>query len=243
MNYTDNITYLAQDAGDPEYATDPSFLAQLPYWIMAGEDRILRDLDLLNTYVTDVSGNLSANRRLFTLPTKVGNFVVLATLRVVLPGPPVTVNPPLTWISKEMMDYMFPGDGAVGSPSVPKYIAPSDQTSVLVGPGPDQNYNVRCWGTQRPVSLNAQASLGSLSTGTFISNNFPDLFHAAQMIPLYAWQRQFAPSGDQTDGAVNWNTEYERLKEAADVEEMRKRLSSNGWSSRLPSKEATPPQT
>lgn len=242
MNYTDNLNYLAQNAGDGQYVNDGGFLTQVPFWIMAGEDRILRDLDLLNTYVEDNTGTLSANRRLFTLPTSVGQFVVLATVRIVLAGPPQTTQA-LAPVSREWMDWTFPGDGAVGNPSIPLYWCPLNQTSILVGPPSDVSRNLKCWGTQRPASLNAQATLGSMSTGTFISNNFPDLFQAAQMIDVMAWQRNFSSSSDENPLAADWIAEYERLKTPALVEEARKRLAANGWSSRLPDPIASPPQS
>lgn len=235
MDYASNIVYLAQDAGDPNYATDPNFLAQLPFWIDAAENRIQRDLDLLNTYVEDDSGSLSANRRLFTLPTSIGTFQVLTTVRIVLPGPPITTLPALSPISREGMDQFYPNDGAVGNPSIPKYWCPLSQTAIMVGPAPDQPYPVKLWGTQRP------ASLSSTNTTTFITEFFPDLFHAAEMIDVLAWQRQFNPQGDEAAGAKTWDSEYERLLKAADVEESRKRLASSGWGSRQPSATATPP--
>jgi hypothetical protein len=235
MNYAENLTYLAEDAGSSTYATDPSFLEQLPYWILAGEDRICRDLDLLNTYVEDDTGALSANRRIFILPTGIGTFQVITTVRVILPGPPITTLPALTPISREAMDSFYPDDGATGNPSVPRYWCPNDQLTILVGPGPDQPYPVKLWGTQRPKTLSAT------NTTTFISTWLPDLFHAAEMRLVMAWQRQFNPQAEEAMGAVTWDGEYERLLKAADVEEMRKRLSSQGWSSRLPNPVATPP--
>jgi len=48
MNYDENLLFLAQDAGAASYAIDPDFLAQLPFWINAAENRIQRDLDLLS---------------------------------------------------------------------------------------------------------------------------------------------------------------------------------------------------
>lgn len=235
MNYVDNLTYLAEDAGTSTYATDPSFLEQLPYWILAAEDRICRDLDLLSTYVEDETGLLSANRRTFILPTDIGTFQVLTTVRVVLPGPPIAPQPALTPISREAMDQFYPGDGAVGNPSVPKYWCPNDQLTILVGPAPDQAYQALLWGTQRPKPLSAT------NTPTFISTWLPDLFHAAEMVGVMAWQRQFSPQADEAQGAISWNAEYERLLKSADVEECRKKLSAQGWSSRQPSAVATPP--
>lgn len=243
MNYTDNLNFLAQDAGDPEYAVDPNFLIQLPFWIESAENRILRDLDLLSTYVEDATGRLSQSRRLFPLPTGVGTFQVLSTIRVVLPGPPIVVQPPLEPISREALDAFYPGGGPVGSPSVPKYWAPFDQSQIMVGPPPDQPYQVICYGTQYPASLNTQATLGSGSTGTYISNELPDLFHAAEMWLVCGWQRQFSGMADQADSAVSWENAYQNLLNGTNVLEARRRLASRGWSTAQPEQTATPPQT
>lgn len=243
MNYDQNLAYLAQDAGDPEYAADPNFLIQLPLWIEMSENRIFRDLDLLNTYTEDDTGFLSANRRLFTLPTDGGIFQVLSTIRVILPGPPISVQPPLQPISREALDSFYPADESVGYPSVPKYWAPFNQLSIMVGPAPDQNYQVKCYGTQYPASLNAQAGQGSASSGTYVSNEFPDLFHAAQMCFVSGWQRQFSSMADQPDSAIAWEGVYMDLLKGSDTLEARRRLASIGWSTKQPEPLATPPQT
>ncbi len=241
MNYTQNLSALAQYAGQAGYATDPDFMAQYPVFIDSAEQRILRDLDLLNTYVPDDTGTLSANRRTFILPTTVGAFVVLQTIRIVLPGPPAVTMPALDPISKEAMDAFYPGDGAVGNPSIPKVWCPLNQTSVMVGPAPDQPYEVKCWGTQRPLPL--YANNVTQMNGTFISNFLPDLFLAAQMVACSAWERLFSASSEDPQQPLSWISEYERLMKSAEVEQARIRLSSNGWSTRLPTPTATPPQT
>lgn len=241
MNYKDNLNYLAQDAGDPAYATDPNFLIQLPFWIESAESRILRDLDILNTYVNDDTGTLSEGRRLFALPTEQGEFQVLSTIRVVLPGPPVTNLPALEPISREAMDSMYPGDGPVGNPSIPRYWAPFDQLQISVGPAPDQAYQVICYGVVYPASLNAQAS--GPGTGTFISNTYPDLFHAAQMVLLCGWQRQFSGMADQADSAVTWEGAYQKFLQGTNLIEARRRVASVGWSTKQPEAVSSPQQT
>lgn len=231
MNYDENLVYLAQDAGDPNYATDANFLAQLPFWIDAAENRIQRDLDLLYTYVEDDTAALSANRRLFTLPTDAGAYQVLVTVRIVTSDGTKLLAP----ISREAMDAFWPEDAAVGNPSIPRFWCPLNQLSIMVGPAPDQPYPVKLWGTQRTAPLAAD------NPETFISVYFPDLMHAAEMCLVLAWQRQFSGAAEEQAGALDWEREYQLLLKSSDVEESRKSLESSGWTTRQPVPNANPP--
>lgn len=225
MNYADNLTYLAQYAGDSELATDGDFLAQLPAFIFSAENRILRDLDLLSARITDTSGLLTQNSRIFVLPTDQGSFSVVITAAVIIAG---IRQPPLLPISKEAMDAMFPDEHAVGDPSVPRYRAPLSDTEMLVGPAPSFAYGMQVYGPQTPVTLSAD------NPTTFISVNLPDLMLAAEMINVSAWQRQFSAMSDDPAQSRDWNQEYERLKTLCDAWQLRERVEAAGWGTRLP---------
>ena len=252
MNYLANLAALAQNTGQAQYAADPDFLTQLPIFVTSGEQRILRDLDLLATHITDDTGVINANERRFFLPTNLGAFIVLSNVRLIVNN---VTQPALDWISQEAMNVAYPGAGAVGSPSIPRYVCPLDQQSVLLGPAPDSAYPALCDGTQYPLSLSTGAAVnaaagtvmitgGSLAAnGTYISNSIPDIFIAAQMIDVSAWMRQFSAMSDDPAQARNWTEEYEKLRASEMVVEMRKRLAVQGWGSRPPAAVATPPQT
>lgn len=236
MDWADNLKAIAALAGDSSYEQDPDFLAVLPSAITYAENRILRELDLLSTRVTDDTGSCTANRRTFVLPTDVGTFIVLEVLRPIVSG---VYGAPLLPASREVLDALFPSELAPSSPSIPQFWAPLDQASVLIAPAPDLNYHMSCFGTQRPATLAPQNT-----TSTFISTQLPDLFIAAQMCWLLGgWEKNWAPAADDEKTAYGWEAEYKRLRDGAGVEQMRMRLASNGWGSRLPSKLATPAQT
>lgn len=235
-----NLSALAQLAGDAEYATDDNFLAQLPVWIQQGELRIWRDLDLLSTRVYDATGTLTQNSRIFILPTSIGTFQVIETLQVIDENG--IRQPPLEPMSKDCLDMLYPDEHAVGDVSVPLAWAPLNQAQILVGPAPSlnpagANYEMLTFGTQRP------ASLSEANTTTFITLNLPDVFIAAEMIQVSAWQRLFSAMSEDPAAARDWNQEYERLMKGADVEELRKKISADGWSTRIPNPVAKPPQT
>jgi hypothetical protein len=236
MNWEENKRTLAQLAGDAAYEEDPDFLAILPAAVTFAENQILRDLDLLSTVVEDNSGTVTQNRRRFILPTSTGTFIVLSQILPIVNG---VQYPPLLPTSPETIDALFPSEIAPSQPSIPQYWAPLDQAAVLVAPPPDANYSMLVRGTMRPASLNPQSS-----NGTFISTQLVDLFIAAEASFLIGgWQKNWAPQGQDPTSAMGWMQEYEKRKNPALVEELRKKLQSNGWGSRLPSPVASPPQT
>ena len=235
MNWQDNLKAVAQLAGDAAYEQDPDFQAVLPSAITYAENRILRDLDLLATRVEDDTGKCTQNRRQFVLPNGTGTFIVVEVVRLLVGG---VYGAPLLPVSREALDSMWPAEQAPSQPSIPQFWAPVDQATLLLGPPPDQDYGASVFGTMRPASLSPKSA-----QGTFISTQLPDLFLAAQMCWLVGgWQRKWnAPQGGEAAGS--WDGEYERLKAPALIEEVRKRVTSSGWSARLPNPAATPPQT
>lgn len=236
MNYAQNLSAVAQLCGDAAYEQDPDFAAVLPAAITYAENRILRDLDLLSTRVTDDTGKLTQNRRQFILPTDVGTFIVLEVLRPIVAG---VYGQPLLPASRETIDMLYPSERAPSQPSVPQFWAPIDQATVIVGPAPDQGYSMSCFGTQRPATLDVKNA-----TGTFISTQLSDVFLAAEMSWLFGgFQRNWSPQADDPATALGWEAEYTRLISPALIEECRKKLQANGWTGRLPSPIATPPQS
>lgn len=236
MNWQENLRFLAQLAGDAAYEDDPDFLAILPQAIQFAENLILRDLDLLSTRVTDNTGRLTQNRRTFILPTDVGTFIVLENLRPIVSG---VYGQPLLPTSRDTIDMLYPSEAAPSNPSIPQFWAPLDQATVLVGPAPDQNYYMACFGTMRPASLSA-----TNAEGTFISTQLPDLFVAAECEFLIgAWQKKWTPQAGDPGSAAGWQQEYQRRMQPSLIEESRKKLMSAGWNAKLPSPIASPTQT
>jgi hypothetical protein len=220
MNYAENRRVLAQMAGDSALETNSDFQSILPACIASAELRIERDLDLLATRVTDETGKLTQNRKQLILPRTVGTFIVLDQLRVILPtvaGEAGIWGPPLLQVSKDVIDFTFPSEVAPSSPSIPTMWAPIDQATVNVGPPPDGDYLMSCYGTMRFAPL-TPTTVGS----TYISGQFRDLFLAAEMIFISAFQRNWSAQADDPAMSRSWVSEYERLATSADTEERRK---------------------
>ena len=111
------------------------------------------------------------------------------------------------------------------------------QSSVIVGPWPDQSYQAEISGTIRPAPM----SLGNPTT--LLSQYFPDLWMAGLMIFGAAYQQNFGASSDNPQMAQSWENHYQTLIKSAAVEEARKKFTSQGWSDKQPAELATPPRT
>lgn len=236
LTYTQYVADLANLLVVP--TGDAGFQTVLPNIIDDAEQRLYRELDLLNTEVRDSSSAVSTGTRTFNLPTSVGTFLVTDQINIITPAG--TVNPengsrnPLTPTSKEMLDFLWPSSS--GS-TVPIYFAMISQTTVILAPWPDQAYQAEVVGTQRP------APLTSSNTTTLLSWYFPDLMIAASMVFAAGYQKNYGQGVDDPKMAVTWESHLNTLLESAETEEQRKKFNQAGWSSKQPAPSATPPRT
>lgn len=237
LNYTSYVAAIQNLAAIP--AADAEFTAIIPNMIDDAEQRIYRDLDFLQTTTRDSSQALTASNRNFSYPTTAsGIFVVTEQINVILPAG--TTNPDmgervaLLPASKQFLDIAYPSAAGAG---VPSFFAMLTQTSILVGPWPDSNYQVEVVGTTRPLPLSVT------NPNTFLATNLPDLFIAASMVFIAGYQKNFSEMGDQPQQAISWESHYQSLLKSAVIEEARKKFTAEGWSSDNPSPIATPPRT
>lgn len=229
--YAEYVTTLAQTLVVPP--TDPNFLAELPRIIDDAEQRIYRELDLLDTVVRDASGALTANSRLFTFPQHI---VVSESINVFTPVGTTINRYPLTPTTREFIDQFFPNDAAPSIPSVPYYYAMQTDQTIVVAPPPDAAYNLEVVGTIRPAPLSAT------NTTTYLTQYLPDLFFAASMVFGQAYLQNFGAMSDNPQAATSWEAHYTSLAVSANMEEMRKKYTSMAWASKSPSILATPPR-
>ena len=136
QNKTLIATYMAQDE------TDTNFLTALPSFIAYGENRLYRELDLLNTVVRDISGFLTANIRNFALPSAMGRFVTVNEINVITPTGYTVDNGtrnPLLPVSQQVLDLTWPTNTASATTVVPAQFAMVTDQLVVVGPPPGSN--------------------------------------------------------------------------------------------------------
>ena len=207
---------------------DANYNIALPGSIDYAENSIQRDLDLLTTLTTDISGTLTPSNRLFTLPTSIGTYLTLTEVALIISG----VNQPsMTPVSREFLNACYPSNTPLSpTPSIPIYWAMYDQATISVGPAPDTNYGVKVVGTQRVPQLSATNSTNWLSMW------LPDLYIAAAMIYWAGFQRDYGQSGaDNPQTPIHWESVYQNLLKSASTEQARTKWHSVGGSSQQPS--------
>lgn len=235
MSYTYSTWVTALSTEIVVSSGDSNFQSILPSCIDYAEQRLYRELDLLNTVTRD-SAALTANNRNFTLPSNNGQFVVTNGFNLITPAG--TTNPDsgtrtqLTPVSRDFLDAVGGSPSYTGTPA--NYAMITDQ-NLVVGPAwPDQNYTVEVIGTIRPNPLSES------NPQTYLTLYLPDLWFAATMIFMTGFQQNFGAQSDNPQMAVSWAQIYDKLFASANVEEQRKRYSSGAWGSLSPTPIATP---
>lgn len=215
-------------------AADPNFVQILPECIDYAEQRMYRELDLLNT-VTRQTGTLSTGTRTFNLPTTSGRFVVTNGFNVITPSsatiPDNGTRNQLVPTSRDVLDVLWPSTTGATLPTL--YAMITDQ-QIIVGPAPDAAYTIECIGTIRPTPLSAD------NPTTFLTAYLPDLFISASMIFMSGYTKNFGSQADDPKMAQSWQSQYDLQFASANVESQRARYASGAWGSLAPTPIATP---
>lgn len=209
-NYTQYVQFLANMLAIP--ASDPNYVTALTNIIDDAEQRIYRELDLLNTVITDATGTLTTNNQQFTLPQSNGRFVTVNSFHV--------GSTPLVRAMAGYLDTLFPQGSPSGFPAM--YAMLTDQI-VMLGPPPNSGYPVTVVGTIRPTPLSAT------NQNTYLSLYLPDLFLAESLIFGYGYMKDYGAMADDPKASVSWTAHYNDLWASANGEENRKRFGTAGW--------------
>lgn len=206
--------------------SDTKFTTILPAIIDYAEQRMYRELDLLNTTVVDETGTLSTGQRTFTLPA---TFTVLEQVSSLgVSGP--KVRAPLTPVSRETLDALCGDPAYTGAPL---YFAPQTDQVIQVGPFPDAAYRMEVTGKVRPIPLYTTA------TTTFLTSFLPDAFLACSMIFASGWQKNFSAQSSNPQQGTSWEAQYTGLMGSAQSEELRRKWRGAAWSSQSPAPSAS----
>ena len=95
----------------PNYASDTNFQNAVPVIIDDSEQRLYRELQLLNTVTRDSSAALSQNTPTFNLPSQNGTFVVTevsARSAQQAPRIPTAERATISRQTKETINYLYP---------------------------------------------------------------------------------------------------------------------------------------
>ncbi len=219
-------------------STDPSFATFLPGAIDYGEGRLYRDLDLISARVTNTAVACSSGVSTITLSTASGTILVVERLSLLTsagaPSSAASRNP-VTFVSPDYLNAVF-GSAASSNCGLPLFAARTNDTTMQFGPPPDAPYGVEVSGTIRPTPLS------SGNSSTWLTQNVPELFMAATMVFAAGFMRDFGAQSDNPQMAASWEGQYQTLLKSANVDELRKKYQSQGWSHQQPSPIATPPR-
>ena len=236
LNYSTYINSIINLA--PTTAADSAFQTMITNMIDDSEQRLYRELDLIDTSIRDSSAALVAGVRNFTTPSALGTFIVTQEMNIITPAgvtnPELGTRVALVPTTTEMLNMLWPN---VAGSTVPVYFALVNQGLAIVGPWPDAAYQIEVVGTQRPLPIS------TTNVTTLLSIFFPDLFIAASMVWVASFQKNFGAAVDDPKAGVTWESHYQTLLKSANSEESRKRFTGVGWSSESPAPEATPPRT
>jgi len=225
MNYTSYIAQIANlMAADP---TTTEFLLMVDGMIPYAENRIYRELDLLNTVVANATQNLTAGNRSFTLPTNATNgiFYTVTGVNVITPYTATADTGTRNQMTAVSMDYLNAVWNSGDRPGVPKEFAMVNQFNIIVGPWPDQDYPIEIIGTVQPAPLSAT------NPTTFLTVYLEDLFTAASMVFASGYMRDFGSQADNPQQAQSWENQYQTLFKSATLLELRKKFAGPGWTS------------
>ena len=207
-------------------STTSQFQTMLPGMIDYAEQRIYRELDLLNTVTRDSTLSLTSNNRNFALPvTANGIFITVQGINVITPAGNVPETGTRNALQPTTRDFLDTVWNSPGGAAVPKYFAMIDQTDIIVGPWPDDTYNVEVIGTIRPNPLTQSNS------STFLTQYLPDVFLAASLIFAFGYMRDYGGMSDNPQSAQSWENQYQNLIKSANAEELRKKWAGPGWQS------------
>ena len=205
-----------------------NFTTVVPNMIDDAEQRLYRELDLLNT-VVQATTSLVTGTRTVALPSTAGTFEVVNEVYAITPAtqtvPDLGTRNPLTLVSRPFLDFTYPSSN--GS-TLPAYFAMTTQSTIILGPWPDQAYTLEVSGTIRPLALS------SSNVTSLLSVYFPDCFVAASMVFISGYMKNYGAAVDDPQQGVSWEMHLQKLLVSAQTEEARKKFTSQAWSSKQP---------
>lgn len=231
MTYSEYVNAIADllilletitDASSATPSTDVNFNTILPRAIEYAEQRMYRELDLLQTE-TRGTATTTANNRSVTIPS---GFVVVQSVYLTTPAGSLPTDSgasrnPLVRISLDGLNIMWPAGQTAGT--LPLYYANFDNSTIYIAPAPSATYTVEFFGVARPTALS------STNTSTILTTYIPDIFIACSMVFLAGYQRDFGSQADDPKLAQSWEAQYQTLKASAVGEIARMKAESQQW--------------
>jgi len=171
-----SFTYdqLKQAIQDYTENTETTFVNNLDIFIENAEERILKSVNL-EVFRKNQSGNLTASTEYLSAPT---DFLSPYSLSI-------TKNGSKEFLSFKDVNFVQSFAPNPSTTGVPRYYALFDVDNFIVGPTPDDSYDVEIHYFYRPASLTAGAGSGT----TWLSENTPVALLYGSLIEAYTFMK------------------------------------------------------
>ena len=215
MSFTKaTLTTAIQDYTDNSETT---FVNNIPNFIKAAEEKILKSVDL-DYFRKNVTSALTSSDAFLTVPT---DYLASFSLQITTSGSE-------SFILQKDVNFIREYTPASSTTGLPKYFARFDENNFILAPTPDSNYTIELHYFYRPDSLTA----GSDSGTTWVSTNAPFALLYGSLVEAYTFMK------GEPDVIQNYNglfTQYlERVKDLGEARE-----NTDGYRVGLPSRPRT----
>ena len=215
MSFTKaTLTTAIQDYTDN---SEPTFVNNIPNFVKAAEEKILKSVDL-DYFRKNVTSALTSSDAFLTVPA---DYLASFSLQITTSGSE-------SFLLQKDVNFLREYTPASTTTGLPKYYARFDEDNFILAPTPNSNYAIQLNYFYRPASLTA----GSDSGTTWVSTNAPFALLYGSLVEAYTFMK------GEPDVIQNYNglfTQYlERVKDLGEARE-----NTDGYRVGLPSRPRT----
>jgi len=215
MSFTKaTLTTAIQDYTDNSETT---FVNNIPNFIKAAEEKILKSVDL-DYFRKNVTSSLTSSDEFLTVPS---DYLASFSFQITTAGSE-------SFLLQKDVNFIREYTPASSTTGLPKYYARFDENNFILAPTPNSNYAIELHYFYRPTSLTAGADSGT----TWVSTNAPFALLYGSLVEAYTFMK------GEPDVIQNYNglfTQYlERVKDLGEARE-----NTDGYRVGLPSRPRT----
>ena len=215
MSFTKaTLTTAIQDYTDNSETT---FVNNIPNFVKAAEEKILKSVDL-DYFRKNVTSALTSSDEFLTVPS---DYLASFSLQITTSGSE-------SFLLQKDVNFLREYTPASTTTGLPKYYARFDEDNFILAPTPDSNYTIQLNYFYRPASLTAGADSGT----TWVSTNAPFALLYGSLVEAYTFMK------GEPDVIQNYNglfAQYlERVKDLGEARE-----NTDGYRVGLPSRPRT----
>ena len=215
MSFTKaTLTTAIQDYTDNSETT---FVNNIPNFVKAAEEKILKSVDL-DYFRKNVTSALTSSDAFLTVPS---DYLASFSLQITTSGSE-------SFLLQKDVNFLREYTPASTTTGLPKYYARFDEDNFILAPTPNSNYTIQLNYFYRPASLTA----GSDSGTTWVSTNAPFALLYGSLVEAYTFMK------GEPDVIQNYNglfAQYlERVKDLGEARE-----NTDGYRVGLPSRPRT----